>query len=246
MKDCYRRGRESFASLQCQGGGPGGTPVSGLSEMVQLGKDVLDSPREGFKSLIERYPGYWMWNYWGSYKDELLTAQLAQGAREAIRESDKQHIIGLALNSETMRLMREHEEDEGWSGLFIPALNRFISRAASIEMQRSLLVTAIALKRFQIRHGTYPENLASLQPEFVREIPRDPVDGKPLRYRRNTEESFLLYSVGEDGVDDGGNATPPSETSSNYWTKGRDLVWPQPASRVEARGYFEKLQTNQR
>ena len=42
-------------------------------------------------------------------------------------------------------------------------------------------------------------------PEFVPKVPLDPVDGQPLRYRRNADGTFLLYSVGENGKDDGGN-----------------------------------------
>ena len=31
------------------------------------------------------------------------------------------------------------------------------------------------------------------------------MDGQPLRYRRNADGTFLLYSIGENGKDDGGN-----------------------------------------
>jgi len=36
---------------------------------------------------------------------------------------------------------------------------------------------------------------------------RDPFDGAPLRYRR-LEKSYVIYSVGQDGHDDGGREKP--------------------------------------
>jgi hypothetical protein len=45
--------------------------------------------------------------------------------------------------------------------------------------------------------------LTALTPEFMAEVPLDEFDGKPLRYRRE-DEGFILYSVGTNLVDDGG------------------------------------------
>ncbi len=50
-----------------------------------------------------------------------------------------------------------------------------------------------------------------------------------------TGDGFLLYSVGEDGKDDGGNSAP-QEDKKRYrqiWD-GRDAVWPSAATAEEA------------
>ena len=39
--------------------------------------------------------------------------------------------------------------------------------------------------------------------------PLDPFDGRPMRYRRLDASSFRVYSVGPDGVDDGGTFAGP-------------------------------------
>jgi hypothetical protein len=66
-----------------------------------------------------------------------------------------------------------------------------------------------------------------------------------LRYRTNNEGSFVLYSVGEDGKDDGGDPTPPEPILPNNrntsWWKGRDAVWPMPASAEEVKAYEDTL-----
>ena len=54
------------------------------------------------------------------------------------------------------------------------------------------------------------------------------MDGRPLRYRPpEDEKGFLLYSVGSDGNDDGGN-TEPEDPRRSYRTPfdGNDWVWP--------------------
>jgi hypothetical protein len=82
-------------------------------------------------------------------------------------------------------------------------------------------------------------------PEFVPAVPLDPIDGQPLRYRPNADGTFLLYSVGENGVDDGGNPSlEKGVTSSNYyWQNDRalDWVWPQPATEEDIQAYYKKL-----
>jgi len=82
-------------------------------------------------------------------------------------------------------------------------LPNFLLKAADAETARRITVTAIALERYRRRHGKYPEQLPELTPEFLAKAPIDFMDGKPLRYRRKDDGTFLLYSVGEDGKDDG-------------------------------------------
>jgi hypothetical protein len=73
----------------------------------------------------------------------------------------------------------------------------------------------------------------------------DFMDGKPLHYRLKSEGGFLLYSVGEDGQDNGGDSTPPEPVLPNnrspLWWKGRDAVWPMPATAEEIKEYEDKI-----
>jgi hypothetical protein len=121
---------------------------------------------------------------------------------------------------------------------------RIIGRVLAAETCKRVVVTAIALKRFQLKHGNYPDTLSELTPEFLAAVSVDPVDGKPLRYHRNADGTFLLYSIGENGVDDGGDVTPLESVSSFaasswYWQRGRDWVWPQPATPEEVQDFYE-------
>jgi len=55
----------------------------------------------------------------------------------------------------------------------------------------------------------------------------------------------LLYSVGDDGADNGGDTTTPQTVAGSgtyrQWWKARDAVWPLPAAPEEIQNYFAKL-----
>ena len=63
---------------------------------------------------------------------------------------------------------------------------------------------AIALERYRLAHGEYPESLDVLAPQFMAKLPHDIINGQPLHYRRTSDGQFVLYSVGWNETDDGG------------------------------------------
>jgi hypothetical protein len=125
----------------------------------------------------------------------------------------------------------------------ITGLGSSFHRAIVAETSRRVVITAIALKRFQLQNGIFPEKLSELTPEFLSSVPLDPIDGKPLRYKKNSDGTFLLYSIGDNDVDDGGDPTYPTGVtgSSFYWQNyhARDWVWPQPATPAEVQYFYE-------
>src|SRR5262249_32599341 len=113
----------------------------------------------------------------------------------------------------------------------------FVGHAAEAEVQRRILITALALERYHARHGAYPQALANLTPQFLKTEPMDFMDGKPLRYQLNGDGHYRLYSVGLDCVDTGGQMKKEDRNSrmgfrafnASEMPKG-DIVWPFPAS----------------
>jgi hypothetical protein len=84
-----------------------------------------------------------------------------------------------------------------------PALTAAFDVKSKILAARSVLLTAIAAKRYSLKTGRPPEQLADLVPEFLPTIPLDPFDGQPLRFRCS-DKTLVIYSIGKDGKDDGG------------------------------------------
>lgn len=126
----------------------------------------------------------------------------------------------------------------GMSAQSLAALSRATVKSARAEAERSIVSCAIALKRYLLRHGKPAPNLNALVPEFLPSVPIDYMDGKPVNYRLNPDGNFTLYSVGEDGKDDGGNATLLDEKKDtrSLWAR-KDFVWPAPATPEEAEIY---------
>jgi ABC-type transport system involved in multi-copper enzyme maturation permease subunit len=65
-------------------------------------------------------------------------------------------------------------------------------------------VAALAVERYRLQYGLWPDTLDMLVPSFLPEVPLDPHDGKRLRYRR-LPDGVVIYSVGPDLTDNGGN-----------------------------------------
>ena len=120
----------------------------------------------------------------------------------------------------------------------IMSLAHSVQRVARTETDRSFALCAIALKRYAQRHGTLPGALADLVPEFLETVPVDYFDGKAMKYHLNASGNFTLYSVGQDGKDDGGDLSlmPEVTLARNNWLR-RDYVWPLPASPEEVVAY---------
>jgi HEAT repeat protein len=116
----------------------------------------------------------------------------------------------------------------------------FLGLAAEAEAERRILITAIALERYRNTHGSYPQSLADLAPEFLKATPVDFMDGQPLRYHLS-DGHFLLYSVGQDCVDHGGKIQKPPTAEEMVTTLRNpnaaapryDIVWPLPASSTQ-------------
>jgi len=111
-----------------------------------------------------------------------------------------------------------------------------------LQTQQQMVVTAIALTRYESRTGKLPADLDALVPSFLPTLPKDWMDGKTLRYRARPEGGFVLYSAGEDGKDDGGDPVPrkPNTTHRQIWD-GRDAVWPVAATAEEAEAAMKSV-----
>ena len=84
----------------------------------------------------------------------------------------------------------------------LPELARSFEVIAETKALQRLLQAALALSLYRHEIGSYPVALADLVPRCLPEVPKDPFDGKPVRYRRKGK-GFKLWSVGSNLKDDG-------------------------------------------
>jgi hypothetical protein len=104
---------------------------------------------------------------------------------------------------------------------FVKAIQRFAFNQTSVTEA----AIACALERYRLAHGEeYPETLNALTPQFIAKFPHDAV-GQPLKYRRTSDGKFLLYSVGWNEKDDGGEQAWTDRTEKTPDLTEGDWIW---------------------
>ena len=207
----------------------GSAPAGRLAEFEQFAKDTY-----------ERYLGFRKWKPAVLYDEELYRLQLTAAALKSAQRIAETGAVVPELGEyrhEATNVVKLHAKAmPHYIGVEAIEPDRFltyITGVAAGETARRLTVTAIALKRYRLDHEAYPASLSELVPAYLSQVPADYMDGKPLRYRLRPDGGFLLYSVGEDGKDDGGDPTYAGSGNFNDWRNGRDFVWPRAATPKE-------------
>ena len=93
-----------------------------------------------------------------------------------------------------------------------------ISKYSRIQVYFDLARVAVALERYRLKEMKYPEQLAPLEPVYMKTVPHDIMSGKAFRYIRE-QSSYKLYSVAWDQKDGKGQ-------QASHYTKEGDWVWP--------------------
>lgn len=129
---------------------------------------------------------------------ERMIAAAGKPMPQARNEFDQIELELMALSSSKINSIRHVR-----TKLLLPAISAGLDAAARGNVRNDATATAIAIERFRRDRGQIPEDLKELVPDFMPQVPTDPFDGKPLRYVVKDDE-YLIYSIGRDGVDDGG------------------------------------------
>jgi hypothetical protein len=108
-----------------------------------------------------------------------------------------------AANDELARRQQALSRAHPIVSQFMPSFHRSVELDLTNAVRIEIARTAIAVQRYRLTHGRLPEQLAELTPTFLAEIPQDAYDGQPLRYAK-LATGFVVYSVGPDRSDDGG------------------------------------------
>jgi hypothetical protein len=84
---------------------------------------------------------------------------------------------------------------------------------------------ACALERYRSANGKLPETIEALAPRFIEKIPNDVIDGQPLRYRVKAGGNYVIYSIGWNETDDGGEVVWTSGKTPTVDIAKGDWVW---------------------
>ena len=100
--------------------------------------------------------------------------------------------------------------------MVMPGWSKAMRTAAETKARLVALKTALAIERFRLaNNNALPATLDALVPGYCSAPPRDPFDDQPLRYKK-LQGGYVVYSIGPDGVDNGGAERTNRKNMSDY------------------------------
>jgi len=111
--------------------------------------------------------------------------------------------------------------------ILAPAFSRIIEISYRCKADVLATLSIISIERYNQDTGQYPSSLAQLiERGYLKELPMDPFSDKPLVYR-TTDDGFILYGVGTNFKDDGGQVVRNDKGKiKEYADEGDWIFWP--------------------
>lgn len=130
---------------------------------------------------------------------------------------------GIDIKKECEKIFKKNRFLE----VIFPAFGRIIETGYQVKAESYATIAVIALVRYKEDKGSYPEDLQELVTSgYLKELPMDPFSDGPLVYKK-TDGDFLLYSVGLNFTDDGGEMGKDRSGKPIMWSGNGDAVfWP--------------------
>jgi hypothetical protein len=112
-------------------------------------------------------------------------------------------------------------------GTLCPGLEKVVEINHRLPTDVRATQIIIAVLRYRQNKGRLPENLEQLVTTgYLEKLPIDPFGDKPFVYKR-TGDNFLLYSIGSNFTDDGGEvARDDKSKAKKYADQGDWVFWP--------------------
>jgi hypothetical protein len=203
--------------------------VSGLEYLrrvrsTELERMVEDNSQggSGLSALLFRIvPSGWF------YQNMLTISRVHQELiLPAVNERD--HSVSISLTEREQQVARQFRAGPYtiFAKLLMPSLGNAIRRSARTQTYVDAARVGCALERYRLATGNLPETLDKLCPRFLDTLPKDVIDGKPLRYQPASNGDYLVYSIGWNQTDDGGRMAfgRKDKRDSVDLTRG-DWVW---------------------
>jgi hypothetical protein len=164
--------------------------------------EVMGAPQQGVaRQIAERQPK----RIFDAAKMLELNLRVTEGADDSIFKARKE---ALAAEDELRDLAGNLVGKLYYTMtlLLTPAYSSAVTAFARTAAARDSADAAIAAELYRRKHGKWPAKLDELVPEFLPVVPTDPFTNRPL-VMKASEASFKVYSLGPDGMDNGGNLT---------------------------------------
>jgi hypothetical protein len=211
-----------------------GVARRGPSMLNELG---VDSEQSGILTAIEKLIVNSLLINWDEVLkfenqqfDKLVAAAKKPTARERAREfhnleqeiivfkaeiSDPAKLAGSFFQGDSPRKTMGRQMGKVLAALLMPTVSQASEAENRTRTRGSLMQLGCALAAYCADHGKYPETLDMLAPKYIARVPSDLYTERPFKYVPQADFlSALLYSVGKNETDDGGQtfgSKPPGD-----------------------------------
>lgn len=140
---------------------------------------------------------------------DLFPSIILKGYPEHLRLLDEQVKASKLKDDECLEAMKALDDKVRNSRniitrLLMPATNKVAEANHRSQAQLRCALVAVAVERYRIKNDAWPQGFDDLlKDRWLDEVPKDPYDGKPLRFKR-TPTGIVIYSVGLDKIDNQG------------------------------------------
>ena len=111
------------------------------------------------------------------------------------------------------KFLTQNQVKHAFLGALIPAFEAVIGATDRLNGRQEGILAGLALQRYYLAHQKWPDSLVELSPDYIVELPIDIINGQELRLTFD-EVGPVVYSVGNDGDDDGGKL--PTREFNNH------------------------------
>ena len=172
-----------------------------------------ESELKGLKTGLNLMPEGWL------YRNAVTHGRVIQNSL-LYRNGERVEILGYpeveALKAAVrgMKRIRLHPY-KFFAQAGLPVYGVLFERLLRTQADINNARVSVALERYRILHGAYPDALEALEPDLLESLPVDVISGESLKYRLRADGRPCIYSVGIDRFDEGG--LPRDEPTIGDW-----------------------------
>ncbi len=187
------------------------TDAQKRSDLIKAYTNPPDS-----KGTWKEHVQYWM----DRVRFEFVLSSLTTTQAELLEVTNQALALNTSHPSQLLGYLQQRKSSS--SNVLLKNSLDFSEKIVSVHIRYQALVVslraALACERYRLAQGKWPATLGALIPQYLSSIPLDPYSGQPLLYRL-LPDGVVIYSVGDNGVDDQGDVLETNGTPKDRGTR---------------------------
>lgn len=190
-----------------------------IDDLILMGGEMRNSP---FTPCAWLFPSGWL---------DLEQVEIGKKYDRLLSILDKNSTTSLADRQKAVESWLQPSPDSFVRTLFQHRLlvrtwlisSTYFQKIFRAHTVNQMTILACALELHYLAKGDFPDQLDGLTPQILDSIPLDPMSNQPFNYEKTGPHHYLLYSVGADGIDDGGQVAKGKDGRANI--QQGDWAW---------------------